>query len=67
MQPWDRKGFKLPGGPVQSPAGYETFTAGNALLRARTFGNYQAPEAIMSCVYNGCQVDIDTALKIEGR
>jgi len=67
IQPWDRKGFKLPGGPVQSPAGYETFTAGNALLRAKTFGNYPAPEAIMSCVYNGCQVDIDTALKIEGR
>ncbi|NUZ08595.1 3-hydroxyacyl-CoA dehydrogenase NAD-binding domain-containing protein [Piscinibacter koreensis] len=67
IQPWDRKGFKLPGGPVQSPAGYETFTAGNALLRAKTFGNYPAPEAIMSCVYNGCQVDIDTALKVEAR
>ena len=34
VAPWDEKGFKLPGGPVQSPAGYETFTAGNALLRA---------------------------------
>ncbi|HET9821555.1 MAG TPA: 3-hydroxyacyl-CoA dehydrogenase NAD-binding domain-containing protein, partial [Burkholderiaceae bacterium] len=67
IQLWDRKGFKLPGGPVQSPAGYETFTAGNALLRAKTFGNYPAPEAIMSCVYNGCQVDIDTALKVEAR
>ena len=65
--PWDRKGFKLPGGPVQSPAGYETFTAGNAMLREKTFGNYPAPAAIMSCVYIGCQVDIDTGCKVEMR
>jgi 3-hydroxyacyl-CoA dehydrogenase/enoyl-CoA hydratase/3-hydroxybutyryl-CoA epimerase len=67
VQPWDRKGFKLPGGPVQSPAGYETFTAGNAMLREKTFGNYPAPAAIMSCVYNGCQVDIETGCKVEMR
>ena len=64
-RPWDQKGFKLPGGAVQSPAGYETFTAGNAMLRAKTFGNYPAPEAILNCVYNGCQVDIDTGCKVE--
>ena len=66
-RPWDQKGFKLPGGAVQSPAGYETFTAGNAMLRAKTFGNYPAPEAILNCVYNGCQVDIDTGCKVEMR
>ena len=67
VQPWDRKGFKLPGGAVQSPMGYETFTAANAMLRAKTFGNYPAPEAILNCVYNGCQVDIDSGCKVEVR
>ena len=47
--------------------GYETFTAGNAMLRAKTFGNYPAPEAILNCVYNGCQVDIDTGCQVEMR
>ncbi|MDZ4280994.1 MAG: 3-hydroxyacyl-CoA dehydrogenase NAD-binding domain-containing protein [Hydrogenophaga sp.] len=67
VQPWDRKGFKLPGGAVQSPMGYDTFTAGNAMLRAKTFGNYPAPEAILNSVYNGCQIDIDTGCKVEMR
>ena len=66
-QPWDRKGYKLPGGPVQSPAGYETFTAGNAMLREKTYGNYPAPAAILSCVYNGCQIDLDSGCKVEAR
>ena len=67
VRPWDQKGFKLPGGAVQSPGGYETFTVGNALLRAKTFGNYPAPAAIMSCVYNGCQLDIDSGCQVEMR
>jgi 3-hydroxyacyl-CoA dehydrogenase/enoyl-CoA hydratase/3-hydroxybutyryl-CoA epimerase len=67
VRPWDRKGFKLPGGAVQSPQGYETFTAGNAMLMEKTFGNYPAPLAIMSCVYEGCQTDIDNGMKIEIR
>lgn len=36
VQPWDAKGFKLPGGPVQSPAGFETFYAGNPMTLAKT-------------------------------
>ncbi|HZD26006.1 MAG TPA: enoyl-CoA hydratase-related protein, partial [Alphaproteobacteria bacterium] len=67
VQPWDSKGFKLPGGAVQSPAGQQAFVAGNAMLHARTFGNYPGPQNIMSCVYEGCIVDIDTAIRIETR
>jgi len=67
VKPWDQKGFKLPGGAVQSPAGYEIFTAGNAMLRAKTFGNYPAPEAILNCVYNGCQLDMDSGCRVEMR
>ena len=66
-QPWDEKGFKIPDGGVQTPKGYETFIAGNALLRKNTWGNYPAPEAIMACVYHGLQMPIEQGLNIESR
>lgn len=64
-QPWDRKGYRVPGGDVQSPAGRQTFLAANAMTRAKTFGNYPAPHRILSCVYEGLQTDMDTAARIE--
>jgi len=67
QQPWDKKGFKIPGGGSQSPAGYETFSAGNAMLREKTMGNYPAPIAIMSCVYEGTNSAFDAGLKLESR
>ncbi|HZB91546.1 MAG TPA: 3-hydroxyacyl-CoA dehydrogenase NAD-binding domain-containing protein [Stellaceae bacterium] len=66
-QPWDRKGFRIPDGGVHSPKGQETFVAGNALLHAKTFGNYPAPRHIASAVYEGLITDFDTGLKIETR
>jgi len=67
IQPWDKRGFKIPGGSVQSPSGQQAFMAGNAMLRQRTYGNYPAQQNIMSSVFEGCQVDIDTGLAIEIR
>nr|WP_199899303.1 3-hydroxyacyl-CoA dehydrogenase NAD-binding domain-containing protein [Sneathiella glossodoripedis] len=67
IQPWDLKKFKIPGGAPMSPSGMMTFTAGNAMLREKTQGNYPAALNIMSCVYEGCCVDIDNGLKIETR
>jgi 3-hydroxyacyl-CoA dehydrogenase / enoyl-CoA hydratase / 3-hydroxybutyryl-CoA epimerase len=67
VQPWDQKGFKVPGGGSQSPAGYETFSAGGAMLRQKTWGNYPAPVAIMSCVYEGLNCAFDAGLKLESR
>jgi len=65
-QPWDKKGFQVPGGagPL-APHALETFSAGNALVSGMTQGNYPAPPAIMSCVYEGTQVSIDKGLGIE--
>src|SRR3546814_1513621 len=45
----------------------QVFTAGNAMLRAKTMGNYPNAQYIMSCVYEGMLVDLDTGLKIESR
>lgn len=67
VQPWDKKGFKIPGGAPMSPGGMQTFVAGNAMLHAKTLGNYPAQRNIMSAVYEGCMVDIDNALKVETR
>ena len=66
-QPWDRKGYKIPGGAVQSRAVLEAFSGGMAMLRKRTWGNYPATTAIMSCVYEGLQLPIDEALRVEAR
>src|SRR6201994_4089007 len=67
VAPWDEKGFKLPGGPVFSKAGMMMFPAGNAIYRRETFDNYPAARAIMSCVYEGLQLPIDAALRVESR
>ncbi|KVL37233.1 3-hydroxyacyl-CoA dehydrogenase NAD-binding domain-containing protein [Burkholderia sp. MSMB1835] len=65
-QPWDTKGYRIPGGagPLASHAA-QTFVAGTALTAANTNGNYPAPLAILSCVYEGTQVTIDVGLRIE--
>lgn len=62
IQPWDAKGFRIPGGN----SGH-IFGPASAMLRERTMGLYPAPVAILSSVFEGCQVDLDTGLKIEAR
>ncbi|MSR16148.1 MAG: 3-hydroxyacyl-CoA dehydrogenase [Gammaproteobacteria bacterium] len=66
--PWDGKNFKVPGGAGgMDPRAAQTFMGGTALVSKRTQHNYPAPIAIMSSVYEGTQVPIDTGLKIESR
>ncbi len=65
--PWDVDGFKLPGGPVYSKAGMLVFTPANALYRRETYDNYPAARAIMQVVYEGLQLPMDQALRVESR
>src|SRR5665647_2707759 len=65
--PWDVKGFKLPGGLVYSKAGMMTFPAANAIYRRETYDNYPAARAILQVVYEGLQLPMDTALRVESR
>ncbi|MGE0330261.1 MAG: 3-hydroxyacyl-CoA dehydrogenase NAD-binding domain-containing protein [Ramlibacter sp.] len=67
VKPWDSKNFRFPGGAPQSPGPTQVFFAAGGALLAKTQGLYPAPEAILACVYDGCQVDIDTGLRIEQR
>ncbi|MEO0327585.1 MAG: 3-hydroxyacyl-CoA dehydrogenase NAD-binding domain-containing protein [Pseudomonadota bacterium] len=66
-QPWDQRGYKLPGGKVYSPAGFQLFPPANAIYRRETQDNYPGARAIMKCVYEGLNLPFDTALKVESR
>ncbi len=65
--PWDIDGFKWPGGPVYSKAGMMTFPAANAIYRRETYDNYPAARAILQVVYEGLQLPMDQALRVESR
>jgi 3-hydroxyacyl-CoA dehydrogenase/enoyl-CoA hydratase/3-hydroxybutyryl-CoA epimerase len=67
-QPWDVKGYKLPGGTPSHPKLAQNLPAFPANLRKQLKGaNYPAPHHIMAAAVEGAQVDFDTAIEIEGR
>jgi 3-hydroxyacyl-CoA dehydrogenase/enoyl-CoA hydratase/3-hydroxybutyryl-CoA epimerase len=66
--PWDRKGFKVPGGAgLMHPKAVQTQTVGAALMQKMTNHNYPAPLAIMSATYEGSVLPIDKALDVESK
>ncbi|WP_426038816.1 3-hydroxyacyl-CoA dehydrogenase NAD-binding domain-containing protein [Brevundimonas sp. DC300-4] len=67
VQPWDSKDFKQPGGGPYHPAGIQNFLVGNAMIRKQSYGNYPAVINLMKAVYEGIQVPMDAALRIETR
>ena len=67
QQPFDVKGYKIPGGDPKTPAVAQVLAIAPAMLRDKTKGCYPAPEAIMAAAVEGAQVDVDTALRIESR
>src|SRR5215207_6713677 len=68
QQPWDVKGYKMPGGTPSNPKLAMNLPAFPANLRKQLKGaNYPAPAHIMSAAVEGAQVDFDNALEIEGR
>ncbi|MGW4768643.1 3-hydroxyacyl-CoA dehydrogenase NAD-binding domain-containing protein [Nocardia sp. NPDC004278] len=68
VQPWDKKGFKIPGGTPSTPAFAANLPAFPANLRKQLKGtNMPAPRAIMAAAVEGAQVDIDNASLIESR
>lgn len=65
--PWDVDGFRLPGGLVYSKTGMMTFPPANAIYRRETYDNYPAARAIMQVVYEGLQLPMEQALRVESR
>ncbi|WP_314038825.1 3-hydroxyacyl-CoA dehydrogenase NAD-binding domain-containing protein [Dietzia sp. CH92] len=67
-QPWDRKGWTLPGGTIDDPALAGVLPSFPANMRKQTKGApAPAPRAIMAAAVEGSQVDFATAEKIEAR
>ncbi|WP_288581797.1 3-hydroxyacyl-CoA dehydrogenase NAD-binding domain-containing protein [uncultured Methylobacterium sp.] len=67
VAPWDQPKFKAPSGKVYSPAGMMTWPPANAIYRRETHDNYPAAKAILHAVYEGLQLPMDLALKVESR
>jgi len=65
-QPWDREKYQIPGGSSPMLPNIAQFFVGtNASLQAATQHNLPAPRAILSCIYEGMQLPMDTALRVE--
>lgn len=68
VAPWDKKGFRIPGGGNSlSPAVTQTMMGGTALLAKMTLRNYPAPQEILAALYEGCALPIDKALLVESK
>ncbi|MTV40863.1 enoyl-CoA hydratase/isomerase family protein [Duganella radicis] len=65
MQPWQAKGYQLPGGALDTPPIRALLQAAPARLRASA--KPSAAEAVLCAMVEGLQVDFDNALKIESR
>ncbi len=68
-QPWDEKNFRFPGGPASglAPGFAQIFVGGTAMTHVNAGDNMNAPKAILSAVYEGTQVPMDTAIRIESK
>jgi 3-hydroxyacyl-CoA dehydrogenase/enoyl-CoA hydratase/3-hydroxybutyryl-CoA epimerase len=66
VAPWDVKGYRVKDGPY-TPGGAMVSVGGNAMVSKQTNLNYPAQRNILSCIYEGVQVPIDAALRIESR
>lgn len=66
VQPWDAKGYKIPGGTPNTPSLAMNLPAYPANLRKQIKGApMPAPRAIMAAAVEGSLVDVDTALMVE--
>ncbi|MFF8605886.1 3-hydroxyacyl-CoA dehydrogenase NAD-binding domain-containing protein [Streptomyces sp. NPDC015346] len=67
-QPWDVKGYKIPGGTPSNPRFAANLPAFPANLKKQLNGApYPAPRNILACAVEGAQVDFETAQTIEAR
>ena len=66
-QPWDTKGYKIPGGNANTPAVAQMLPAAAAMLQQKTRGLLPAPAKILDIAVAAMRVDFETAMRIESR
>lgn len=67
VKPWDRTGFRPPGGGPYTPAGYRFWPAAIARYRQETSDNYPAVRLLLRAAFEGLQLPMDRALTVESR
>ncbi|WP_434699891.1 3-hydroxyacyl-CoA dehydrogenase NAD-binding domain-containing protein [Pseudomonas sp. D1-1] len=67
IQPWDVKGYRLPGGTPSDPKVAQMLAIAPSILRNKTQGCLPAPEKILCAAVEGAQVAFDAAHLIETR
>ena len=66
-QPWDIKGYKIPGGAPRDKKVAMSLPITPAIIRRGTKGTLPAPDLIYATMIEGAQVDFDSACRIESR
>jgi 3-hydroxyacyl-CoA dehydrogenase/enoyl-CoA hydratase/3-hydroxybutyryl-CoA epimerase len=67
QQPWDVKGYKMPGGDARAEHIKGMLSVAPAMLKKKTRGLLPAPEYALAAMVEGSLVDYDTASRIESR
>ena len=68
VQPWDRRGYKIPGGASNTAAAAPKLAAASAMLWKKTRGLLPAPARILDVMTNTCSpVDFESAQRYETR
>jgi 3-hydroxyacyl-CoA dehydrogenase/enoyl-CoA hydratase/3-hydroxybutyryl-CoA epimerase len=65
IQPWDKKGHKIPAGDANRRSVAQLMSVAPALLVKKTKGLLPAPELIMDTAFQSLRLNFDTAQKVE--
>ena len=67
IQPWDRNGYRVPGGAINSPRNAQLAAMAPTLLHKQTRGLMPQMTAAMDIAFQSSMLDVDTMFRIEGR
>ncbi|MDE2738344.1 MAG: 3-hydroxyacyl-CoA dehydrogenase NAD-binding domain-containing protein [Paracoccaceae bacterium] len=67
IKPWDKKGFKIPGGSPYDRQGFLSFAGASALIAGETQCLYPAAQAAISTIYEGMMLPFDQAIRNEAK
>ena len=67
IKPWDKPGFRIPGGGPYDREGFLAFTGTNAMISGETQGLYPAAQAAISTIYEGLMLPFEAAIKNEAK
>lgn len=67
IQPWDKKGYRVPGGAINSPRNAQLAAMAPTLLHKQTRGLMPQMTAAMDIAFQSSMLDVDTMFRVEGR